>query len=168
MSKKQGTSPKMKNANGPRKVVVAKAGRHSARGASVKKGRRTENTGLLDEIMAHSFRRYAHQKPADRPSKPVDLPTERLRRAKIHLSKEIFLDMDRRGLLKDNSEHVKSLVRNFIWSMISDGPVTKPDALSGKKARVVVSTFLEIAPTVIVDENLSTMAGWRRYSSVAA
>ena len=168
MSKKQGTSPKMKNANGPRKATVAKAGNRSASGASVKKGCRTENTGLLDDITAHSFKRSAHQKPADRPSKPVDLSTEHLRRAKIHLSKEIFLVMDRRGLLKDNSEHVKSLVRNFIWSLISDGPVTKPDALSGKKAVVVINTFLEVAPKVIIDKNLSTMAGWRRYFSVAA
>ena len=167
MSKKQGTSPKMKNANGPRKMAVAKAGRRSTSGGPVKKTW-TENTGLLDDITAQSFRRTARQKPVDRPSKPVDSQAEHLRRAKVHLSKEIYLTMDRRGLLKDNSEHVRSLVRNIIWSQISDGSVVKPEPLSKKKAIAVVQVFVEVAPKVIIEENLSTMAGWRRYRTVAA
>ena len=158
MPVKQGSSSKMKHANGPRKAEVAKAGRRSGRGSGRKHSAPTPNTGLLDEIVSSSFRTEKALKRA------VDHDSN-LEKARICLVEKVYDHLKKTGQLSNNCQAVREQVFDFISLLVmndSDIDVARPNGVTEKKAERVKQAFLEVAPSVIIADNLPKLASWRR------
>lgn len=161
MPVKQGSSPKLKHANGPRKAEVAKAGRRSG-GAGRKHSAPTPNTGLLDELVVHSFHT---EKTLKQVSQQAVRNDSNLAMARVYLVEKVYKHLEKTGRLSNNCQAVRGQIFDFIHLLVmndSDSDVAMPKGVTEKKAGQVKQAFLEVAPSVILAANLPKLASWRR------
>lgn len=158
MPVKQGSSPKLKKANGPRASETAKAGRRSSSGSGRKHSAPTPNTGLLDEIVSSSFRTEKALKRA------VDHDSN-LEKARICLVEKVYSRLEKDGLLSNNCQAVKGQIFDYVKLLVmntEDADVVRPQGVTEKKAELVRKVFLEVTPSVIIPNNLPKLPSWRR------